>query len=137
MCLEFPLLFFLFLSSSALAARLLSIKALRPPLYLCLTHLFLSAAMSASPLIPSRSEALSLYRSLLRIARKFADYNVREYAKRRTVDGFRQNRGLSDPSAIASAFSDGKSQLEVAKRQAVLYSLYAPKVKSIMEAHKA
>lgn len=93
--------------------------------------------MSASPLIPSRSEALSLYRSLLRIARKFADYNVREYAKRRTVDGFRQNRGLSDPSAIASAFSDGKSQLEVAKRQAVLYSLYAPKVKSIMEAHKA
>ncbi|KAJ0963476.1 hypothetical protein J5N97_028598 [Dioscorea zingiberensis] len=82
---------------------------------------------------PSRVEVISLLRSLLRTAAKFPDYNIREYARRRTIDGFREKRGLSDASSIAEAFAEGKSQLEVAKRQAVVYSLYAPKVKSIME----
>ncbi|KAG6522033.1 hypothetical protein ZIOFF_019167 [Zingiber officinale] len=84
-------------------------------------------------LAPSRVEVLSLFRSLLRTASKFADYNIREYAKRRTIDGFRDNRGLSDPSSVALAFADGKSQFEVVKRQVTVYSLYAPKVKSVME----
>ncbi|RWR84795.1 LYR motif-containing protein 4B [Cinnamomum micranthum f. kanehirae] len=56
------------------------------------------------------NEVLSLFRSLLRTAGIFSDYNIREYAKRRTIDGFRQNRRLSDPSSIASAFYDRKSQ---------------------------
>lgn len=34
---------------------------------------------------------------------------------------------------LATAFADGKKQLDVAKRHAVVYSLYAPKAKSIME----
>ncbi|KAA0057977.1 LYR motif-containing protein 4 [Cucumis melo var. makuwa] len=85
---------------------------------------------------PTRSEALSLLRSLIRTSRQFCDYNIREYAKRRVVDGFRHNRNLSDPSSISSAYADGKAQLEVAKRQSAIYSLYAPKVKSIMEAHR-
>ncbi|KAL7153123.1 hypothetical protein ABFS83_04G144100 [Erythranthe nasuta] len=82
---------------------------------------------------PTRSEVLFLFRSLLRTARQFTDYNIREYAKRRTVDSFRHNRRLSDPAEAATAFAEGKSQLEVAKRQAVVYSLYAPRVKSVME----
>ncbi|KAG1368629.1 LYR motif-containing protein 4B [Cocos nucifera] len=89
--------------------------------------------MATAASAPSRAEVLSLFRSLLRTAAKFTDYNVREYAKRRTIDGFRENRGLSDPSLIASAFADGRNQLEVAKRQVVVYSLYAPKVKNVME----
>ncbi|CAL5441842.1 unnamed protein product [Camellia sinensis] len=93
----------------------------------------LSLEMASAIPLPGRSEVLSLFRSLLRTSRKFADYNIREYSKRRTIDAFRQNRDLSDPSSIASAFSDGKSQLEVATRQAIVYSLYAPKVKSVME----
>ncbi|KAF3775102.1 LYR motif-containing protein 4 [Nymphaea thermarum] len=83
--------------------------------------------------VPSRSEILSLFRSLLRISGKFPDYNIREYVRRRAADGFRENGVLTDASSISSAFADGKSQLEVAKRQAVVYSLYAPKVKSIMD----
>jgi len=82
---------------------------------------------------PSTSQVLSLFRSLLRISRRFPDYNIREYVKRRTAEGFRLNRQLTDPAAIVSAFAEGKSQLEVASRQAVVYSLYAPKVKSIMD----
>ncbi|MCL7026528.1 hypothetical protein MKW94_012531 [Papaver nudicaule] len=81
----------------------------------------------------ARAEILSLFRSLLRTCKDFSDYNIREYAKRRSIDGFRQNKNLSDPSSISSAFSEGKSQLEVAKRQSIVYSLYAPKSKSVME----
>ncbi|KAL0436600.1 UNVERIFIED_CONTAM: hypothetical protein Sradi_0367900 [Sesamum radiatum] len=68
---------------------------------------------------PTRSEDPTIFR--------------REYAKRRTVDSFRHNRRLSDPAEAAAAFAEGKSQLGVAKRQAVVYSLYAPRVKSVME----
>ncbi|GMJ00031.1 hypothetical protein like AT5G61220 [Hibiscus trionum] len=82
---------------------------------------------------PTRTEVLHLYRSLLRVARQFGDYNIREYTKVRTSDAFRDNKSLTDPSQLAAAFSDGKAQLEVAKRQALVYSLYAPKVKSIMD----
>ncbi|XP_071723290.1 uncharacterized protein [Rutidosis leptorrhynchoides] len=81
----------------------------------------------------TRSEVLSLFRSLLRTARQFSDYNIREYAKRRTVDGFRANRSLTDPNSVQAAFAEGKNQLEIAKRQALVYSLYTPKVKSVME----
>ncbi|EXC11031.1 hypothetical protein L484_015251 [Morus notabilis] len=87
----------------------------------------------ASASAPTRSEVLSLFRSLLRTAREFSDYNIREYAKRRTVDAFRDKRSLSDLSAVSAAFSDGKSQLEVARRQAIVYQLYSPKVKSVMD----
>ncbi|XP_057757922.1 uncharacterized protein LOC130976968 [Arachis stenosperma] len=82
---------------------------------------------------PSRQEILSLFRSLIRVARTFPDYNIREYMKRRTIDAFRDNRAISDASSISTAFSDGKSQLEVAKRQSVVYSLYAPPLRSVME----
>lgn len=82
---------------------------------------------------PSRVEVLSLYRCLLRTARSFSDYNIREYTKRRSGDAFRQSRAISDPSVAAAVFSDGKKQLEVARRQAVVYSLYAPTIKSVME----
>ncbi|KAL8244140.1 hypothetical protein R6Q59_010398 [Mikania micrantha] len=67
---------------------------------------------------PSRAEIIFLFRSLLRSARQFSDYNIREYTKRRTIDSFRNNKTLSDPSSIAAAFSDGQLQLQVAKRQA-------------------
>lgn len=87
----------------------------------------------ASSYAISRTEVLSLYRSLLRTARQFSDYNIREYTKRRTDDAFRENRNLSDFSSISAAFSDGKAQLDIAKRQAIVYSLYTTKIKSVME----
>jgi LYR motif-containing protein 4 len=87
----------------------------------------------AAAAAPVRSEVLSLFRSFLRTSRQFSDYNIREYTRRRTADAFRENRALADTPAAAAAFVEGKKQLEVAKRQAVVYSLYAPKSKSIME----
>ncbi|XP_004491882.1 uncharacterized protein [Cicer arietinum] len=90
----------------------------------------MAATLTSSP---SAAEILSLFRSFIRIARQFPDYNIREYTKRRAVDAFRQNATLSNPSSISDAFSYGKSQLEVAKRQAVVYSLYVPPLPSIMD----
>ena len=89
-----------------------------------------------TPPLPARSELLTQFRSLIRNCQKFPDYNIREYVKRRTVDAFRENPTLTDPAAIATAVADARSQLEVAKRQSIVYSLYAPKVKNIMELHK-
>ncbi|KAK3152518.1 hypothetical protein QOZ80_2BG0160050 [Eleusine coracana subsp. coracana] len=93
----------------------------------------LSASMAAAAAAPARSEVLSLFRSFLRTARQFSDYNICEYTRRRAADAFRENRALADAPAAAAAFAEGKKQLEVAKRQEVVYSLYAPKSKSIME----
>ncbi|KAL5218852.1 hypothetical protein ABZP36_019536 [Zizania latifolia] len=82
---------------------------------------------------PMRAEVMSLFRSFLRMARQFSDYNIREYTCHRAADAFRENRALGDVPTVVAAFAYGKKQLEVAKRQAVVYSLYAPKAKSIME----
>ncbi|KAJ7956441.1 LYR motif-containing protein [Quillaja saponaria] len=91
------------------------------------------ASAPLSAVSPSRSEVLSLFRSLLRSARQFCDYNIKEYTKRRAIDAFRQNQSLSDPASVASLYSEGKTQLDVAKRQSIVYSLYAPNIKSVME----
>ena len=82
---------------------------------------------------PSRAEVLSLFRAFLRTARKFSDYNIREYMRRRAADAFRDNRALADTPAATAAFADLKQQLEVWKRQVLVYSLYAPKTKSVVE----
>ncbi|MCO5596061.1 hypothetical protein L7F22_050127 [Adiantum nelumboides] len=82
---------------------------------------------------PSAIEVKALFRAFLREARRFPDYNMREYVKRRSRQGFHQNHGVSSPELAATAFGKGREFLEVAKRQAVVYCLYAPKIKNIME----
>uniref|UniRef100_A0A803M0W5 Complex 1 LYR protein domain-containing protein n=2 Tax=Chenopodium quinoa TaxID=63459 RepID=A0A803M0W5_CHEQI len=84
---------------------------------------------------PTRTEVVSLLRALLRTAQKFPYYNIREYTKRRTLDGFRQNSSLSDPAHITNAYADGVSQLEVAQRVNAnpLSTPSTPKVKFILE----
>ncbi|KAK1651374.1 hypothetical protein QYE76_069179 [Lolium multiflorum] len=88
---------------------------------------------AAAAAAPSKAQVLSLFRAFLRTGRKFSDYNIREYTVRRAADAFRDNRALADAPAAAAAFADGKQQLEVAKRQVLVYSLYAPKAKSVVE----
>ncbi|XP_073392560.1 uncharacterized protein [Physcomitrium patens] len=86
-----------------------------------------------APPPPSPAQARQLYKALMREARKFSNYNVREYVKRRTVVGFRDHGAASDSEAAAAAYILGKDQLELAKRQAIVYNLYSPGVKSIMD----
>ncbi|VVB17586.1 unnamed protein product [Arabis nemorensis] len=81
----------------------------------------------------SKSQVLSLCRSLLRTGRQYNDYNIRSYVKRRTLDGFRMNKSLTDPSKVNEAYAEGKAQLEVAERVLKVYLAYPPKTKNIME----
>jgi len=61
----------------------------------------------------SALEVRSLYRSLLRQSRQFAAYNFREYAKRRTVDAFREHKGESDARTVQELVQKGLKELQV------------------------
>lgn len=99
------------------------------PSFLSLCCFFpLWVAMAASA-----GEVRHLFRALLREASRFSNYNVREYVKRRAIDAFHQYQDQSDPAVVDAAFKRGLQQLEIARRQSLVYSLYGPRVKSIMD----
>ncbi|CAN6845616.1 unnamed protein product, partial [Brassica oleracea] len=52
---------------------------------------------------------------------------------RRTLDGFRMNKNLTDHSKVEEAYAEGKKQLEVVERVVKVYLAYPPKTKNIME----
>ncbi|KAJ4358486.1 uncharacterized protein N0V89_003070 [Didymosphaeria variabile] len=66
----------------------------------------------------------SLYRSLLRQGNQFAAYNFREYAKRRTRDGFRQHQNESEERRIQELVQEGLKTLQMLKRQTVVSQFY-------------
>lgn len=77
--------------------------------------------------------AATLYRQMLCEARRFAHYNMRDYALRRVKLGFDMNRKLEGDKA-AAALEDGRKQLVELRRQVTLYNLYPPPERSVMEA---
>ncbi|KAG2452468.1 hypothetical protein HYH02_002708 [Chlamydomonas schloesseri] len=79
------------------------------------------------------SEARSLFRALLRAGKHFPNYNVREYIQRRAREGFHDGAKLTDPAAVKSLLELGRQELEVVKRQSVVYGLYGRKVKNVLE----
>ncbi|MCJ1448050.1 MAG: hypothetical protein MMC23_008563 [Stictis urceolatum] len=69
-------------------------------------------------------QARSLYRSLLRQSRQFANYNFREYAKRRTRDAFREYTKEKDERRVQELISKGLKDLQVMKRQTVVSQFF-------------
>jgi hypothetical protein len=55
------------------------------------------------------------YRSLLRQSSQFAAYNFREYAKRRTRDAFRDNKGVAEESRVQELLQKGQKELQMLK----------------------
>ncbi|KAJ3101528.1 hypothetical protein HDU97_001277 [Phlyctochytrium planicorne] len=74
--------------------------------------------------LPTRSDKLNLYRSLLRTSRLYTAYNFREYVKRRAADAFRENKSLVEFSDIRAAYDEGVKSLEVAKRQGLISKIF-------------
>ncbi|PSN60717.1 hypothetical protein BS50DRAFT_578907 [Corynespora cassiicola Philippines] len=66
----------------------------------------------------------SLYRSLLRQSGQFSAYNFREYARRRTRDSFRDNRGEADERKVQELMQKGLKELQMLKRQTVISQFY-------------
>ena len=62
---------------------------------------------------------------------RLQDYNIRNYALRRTKLGYAENRNLSN-GAVAEAIAFGNEQLAILKRQALLSQIY-PSSLSVME----
>lgn len=59
------------------------------------------------------------FRSLLRQSRQFASYNFREYAKRRTKDGFREHHGITDERRVQELIQQGVKDLQMLKVSAL------------------
>lgn len=54
------------------------------------------------------------------------------FVKRRAGERFREMQQSTNPEAIAVAWDKGLAELEVVRRQSIIYGLYAPKEKSVM-----
>ncbi|KAG5361483.1 LYR motif-containing protein 4 [Yarrowia sp. C11] len=80
--------------------------------------------------------ALDLYRQLLRNGYRMAGYNFRQYAIRRTRDGFHANRNLTDKGEIESAIKYAEKELGVLKRQSVISQMYAGEPLVVEQADK-
>ncbi|PNH07589.1 LYR motif-containing protein 4B [Tetrabaena socialis] len=78
-------------------------------------------------------EARSLFRALVREGRRFPNYNLREYIQRRAREGFRESSSVADPAVVKSLLQSGRQELEVVKRQSVVYQLFARKFKNVLE----
>lgn len=74
-----------------------------------------------------------MYKAFLREGRKFTNYNVREFVQRKTKADFRSNAKQTDKAVVEQLWLQAKQDLEVAKRQALVYSLYGSKQKSVMD----
>ncbi|RMZ83832.1 hypothetical protein DV737_g1409, partial [Chaetothyriales sp. CBS 132003] len=57
----------------------------------------------------------SLYRALLRQSSQFANYNFREYARRRTRDAFHDNARVTDERQRQELVQKGLKELQILK----------------------
>ena len=71
------------------------------------------------------SSCRAQYRSLLRYSNRFANYNFREYGKRRTRDAFHANKDIQDPTKIRELIARGLDELRMLK---VWYSVVGAKI---------
>jgi LYR motif-containing protein 4 len=75
----------------------------------------MAASVLATAADTSAYSVRSLFRSLLRQSSQFANYNFREYAKRRTRDAFREHQKESDTRAVQELMQKGLKELQILK----------------------
>ncbi|KAF7726202.1 hypothetical protein EC973_009000 [Apophysomyces ossiformis] len=81
----------------------------------------------------TRAQVLALYRQFFRHGNKFASYNFRDYALRRSRDAFRANAAETDPAKIAACIEKAQKELDILKRQASISTLYTRGEKLVIE----
>jgi len=78
-----------------------------------------------SPATTSSSSIQSLYRSLLRQANKFPQYNYKNYTLRRIKEDFAEARSiLEQPEALSKFIEEKQASLEQIKRMVKVQSLF-------------
>jgi hypothetical protein len=66
----------------------------------------------------------SLYKTLLRQAKKYPQYNYREYALRKIKEEFGAAKAISDPQELAKFMAKEEQTLEQLKRMVKVQELY-------------
>ncbi|KAJ9653242.1 hypothetical protein H2198_007545 [Neophaeococcomyces mojaviensis] len=84
----------------------------------------MASAAIATAADTSAYSVRSLYRSLLRQSKQFANYNFRSYAWRRTRDAFREHQREKDARRVQELMQDGLKELQVMKRQTIVSQFY-------------
>lgn len=69
-------------------------------------------------------QILGLYKQLLEKASKFDSYNFREFARRKVVDSFKENKALKDPEAIRQFYNQGINELAMLQRQVAVSQMF-------------
>jgi LYR motif-containing protein 4 len=82
--------------------------------------------------MPTAREVVTLYRTFLREGKKFPNYNIREYILRRSKEDFHLNAGQHDATTVQALWSKALEDLEVVKRQSIVYKLYGRKMLNVM-----
>lgn len=75
---------------------------------------------------------MSLYRTFLREGGQFPNYNIREYILRKAKHSFRHNAD-APADQVAGLVEKATGELEVLRRQAMVYEMYHSKHKSVMD----
>ena len=73
----------------------------------------------------SSTPVQSLYKSLLRQAKKYPQYNYREYALRKIKEEFTAARSITDPQDLAKFMEQEQQNLEQLKRMTKVQELYS------------
>lgn len=93
----------------------------------------LHCSVAATLSMPSAAEVKALYKAFLREGKKFSNYNVREFVQRKAKADFRSNASQTDQAAIEQLWTQAKQDLDVAKRQSLIYSMYGSRQRSVMD----
>ncbi|XP_069033727.1 LYR motif-containing protein 4 isoform X2 [Embiotoca jacksoni] len=72
----------------------------------------------------TRTQVMSLYRTMLRESNKFPSYNYRTYALRRVRDAFRANGKVEDPKTVERLMEEGQQTLALIQRQVSVGRMY-------------
>ena len=83
-----------------------------------------TAALATMSADTSAFSVRSLYRSLLRQSSQFANYNFRNYARRRTRDAFREHQQETDSRRVQEFMQKGIQELQMLKRQTVVSQFF-------------
>lgn len=75
----------------------------------------------------SGTQALQLYRKVLKEASQILDYNLQAYIRRRSGEMIRERRTISDTKQIEAFLLEGHNELEIIRRQRIVQNLYFSK----------
>lgn len=91
-----------------------------------------SARTGSLDAMPGSTEARTLFRAFLRSGRTFPQFNISHYIQRRAREEFYAHAREADPARLQQLVASGREQLEVVKRQALVYGLYGRKIKNVL-----